>query len=113
VVTQRLLGLASLWVGSTHGVEIQIDATWSFSAVLTDLCQHVARALGQPLERIAVEMVFRGLYHFRRAMQKGESTPVVSFLVTHARLLGMVKAIRKRPKQRDLQLQEIWGGALS
>jgi hypothetical protein len=38
VVTQRLLGLASLWVGSTHGVEIQIDVTWSFSAVLTDLC---------------------------------------------------------------------------
>jgi hypothetical protein len=102
VVTTRLVGLASLGVGGTNGVEMQIDATWIFSAVLTDLCQHVAHLLGQPLDRIAVAMVCRGLYHFRRAWQNGESTSVVSVLVEHARLLGIGKALRTRHKPRDL-----------
>ena len=113
MLTTRLLGLAYLWVGGTNGVEIQMYATWIFYAVLNDICQHVAQVLGQPLERISVEMVFRGFYHFSRAIHKGDRTDIVAFLVEHAALLGLVKALRKRHRQAQIQHQEIWGAALS
>jgi hypothetical protein len=71
-------------------------ATWIFYAVLNDLCSQVAVALNQPKERISVEMVFRGLYHFSRAVLCGSSTDVVSYLVDHYKLLGLVKTERKR-----------------
>jgi hypothetical protein len=73
LLTKRLLGLAYLWVGDRNGVEIQLYATWLFYAVLTDLCGQVAEALSQPLEKISVEMVFRSLYHFARALDLGEN----------------------------------------
>jgi hypothetical protein len=38
-----------------------------FYACLNDLCSSVAVELGQPKERISVEMVFRVLDHFSRA----------------------------------------------
>jgi len=113
MVTKRLLGLAYLWVGGTNGVEIQMYATWIFYAVLTDICQQVAQALGQPLERSSVEMVFRGFSHVSRAIQRGNQTDIVAFLVEHAALLGLVKALRKRHRQAQVQRQEIWGAALS
>lgn len=39
LLTKRLLGLASIWVGDTNGVQIQIFATWIFYAVLNQLQQ--------------------------------------------------------------------------
>jgi len=62
LLTKRLLGLSYLWVGGTNGVAVQLYATWIFYAVLVDVCAEVATALGMPLGRISVEMVFRGLY---------------------------------------------------
>ena len=73
LLTKRLLGLAYLWVGDSNGVQIQILATWIFYAVLNQLCTEVAIALNQPLERISPEMVFRGLYHFSRAVLRGDA----------------------------------------
>lgn len=112
-LTKRLLGLAYLWVGKSNGIQIQIYATWIFYAVLNDICQQVAIVLNQPLERISVEMVFRGFYHFSRAFQKGESDNIALFLAEHSVLLGIVKATRKRHRQAKIQEQEIWGGVLS
>jgi Transposase DDE domain len=109
LVTKRLLGLAYLWVGDRNGVEIQLYATWLFYAVLADLCDQVAEALDQPLEKISVEMVFRSLYHFARAIDSGESPELVPFLVHHAKLFGLVKADRNRHKERQQQDLEIWG----
>ena len=48
-------------------------------------------ALNQPLDRISTEMVFRALYHFSRAVLRGESDDVVRYLVEHHKLLGLVK----------------------
>ena len=63
-------------------------------------CNHevrlVAVELGQPKERISVEMVFRGLYHFSRAVLRGESTDVVTYLVKNYKMLGLIKQERKR-----------------
>jgi hypothetical protein len=108
-LTKRLLGLAYVWVGDTNGVQIQIYATWIFYTLLNDLCAQVAIALNQPLERISMEMVFRGLYHYAQALLRGTQQTVVAFLVNHHRLLALVKSVRKRQRKRDVQFQEIWG----
>ena len=111
LLTKRLLGLAYLWVGGTNGVQIQIFATWIFYAVLNDLCSQVAVALNQPKERISVEMVFRGLYHLARAVMRSESTDLVTYLVDHYKLLGLVKAERKRHRENAARSREIWASS--
>ena len=113
LLTKRLLGLSYLWVGDSNGVQIQLYATWIFYAVLTDLCDQVALALHQPLQRISVEMVFRSFYHFSRARQQGRATELVPFLVDHHKSLGLVKAVRKRHRQVAAQSLEAWAEALS
>ena len=108
-LTKRLLDLAYLWTGSTNAVQLQIYATLLFYAVLVTLCQQVAQALGEPLERISVEMVFRAFYHYSRTMQHGGSDDLVSFLAEHAKLLGIVKRWRKQHRERQELEAIIWG----
>jgi hypothetical protein len=108
-VTKRLLDLAYVWTGSHNAVQLQIYATLIFYAVLLTICQQVAQVVGEPLERISVEMVFRAFYHYSRAVQRGEADDLVQFLAEHAKLLGIVKRWRKRHRER-LQLESImWG----
>jgi hypothetical protein len=108
-LTKRLLDLAYVWTGSTNAVPWQIDATLMFYAVLVTICQQVAQALGEPLERISVEMVLRAFYHDSRAVQRGESDPLVSFLAEHAKLLGIVKRQRKAHRERQHLDSLMWG----
>lgn len=56
-------------------------------------------------------MVFRGLYHFARAVLRCESTDVVTYLVDHYKLLGLVKAERKRHRENAARSQEIWASS--
>lgn len=107
-LTKRLLGLSYLWVEDSNGVEIQIVATWSFYAVLNDLCCQLAVALRQPLEQISFEMVFRSLYHYAKARLNHSDLELLSFLTQHAKLLDLVKAKRKRHRLRDAQWHDIW-----
>jgi hypothetical protein len=95
-------------VGGNNGVEIQIYATGIFDAVLNDLCSSVAVELGQPKERISVEMVGRGLEHFSRSLLRGESTDVVTYLVEHHKMLGLIKQERKGHREKVTYYQEIW-----
>jgi hypothetical protein len=83
-------------------------ATWIFYIVLSDLSAQVAVALNQPLERISVEMVFRGLYHFAQACIRGEADEVVPYLVEHHKRLGLVKARRKRHRENAACSHQIW-----
>ena len=108
LLTKRVLDLAYLWKTSPNGIQLQIYATLIFYAVLLTLCQQLAQALCEPLERISVEMVFRALYHYSRAVQRGESEDLVQFLVTHAKLLGLIKRWRKRHRERQQLEQMIW-----
>ena len=108
-LTKRLLDLAYVWTGSTNAVQLQIYATLIFYTVLVTICQQVAQALGEPLERISVEMVFRAFYHYSRAVQRGESDDLVSFLAEHAKLLGIVKRWRKQHRERQQLESIIWG----
>ena len=108
-LTKRLLDLAYLWTGSSNGVQLQIYATLIFYAVLVTVCLQVAQALGEPLERISVEMVFRAFYHYSRAVQRGESDDLVAFLAEHAKLLGIIKRWRKQHRARQELESIIWG----
>jgi hypothetical protein len=108
LLTKRLLGLAYLWVGDSNGVQIQIYATWIFYAVLNQLCSDVAVALNQPKDSISMEMVFRSLYHYGRALLRGDNSELVSYLAARHQLFGLVKAKRERHRQIDARTQQIW-----
>jgi hypothetical protein len=69
----------------------------------------VAQALGEPLERLAVERVFRAFSHYSRAVQRGESDNVMQFLTEHAKLLGIVKRQRIAHRERQQLESRIWG----
>ncbi len=93
---KRLLGLSYLWVGSINGVKLQIWGTWLFYAILIDLGDAVADELSLPFDRISLEMIYRGLYHFGVGNQKGEATdPVKYFASPENKDLGIVKQKRK------------------
>jgi hypothetical protein len=108
LITKRLLGLPYLWVGDTNRVQIQIFAIWIFYPVLNNLCGQVALALNQPIERIWVEMVFRSLYHFARAGKRGETTDIISYLVSKYKLFELVKVDCKRHRETNDRTLLIW-----
>lgn len=100
---KRLLGLSYLWTGSINGVKLQVWATWLFYAVLIDLADAVADELALPFDRISLEMVFRGLYHFNHAYAKGKVIdPVLFFAAPENKNLDVVKTVRKKPQTLDL-----------
>lgn len=93
---KRLLGLSYLWTGSINGIKLQIWANWLFYAVLVDLGDAVADELSLPFDEISLEMIYRGLYHFTMASQKGKATdPVKYFADTQNLDLGIIKQKRK------------------
>ena len=100
---KRLLGLSYLWTGSINGIKLQIWATWLFYAVLVDLGDAVADELSLPFDRISLEMLYRGLYHFSVAYDKGQAEdPVKYFAAKENQDLGVVKTLRKPVPKLDL-----------
>jgi hypothetical protein len=92
-LVKRLLGLSYLWTGAAYGIQLQIWATWLLYAILVDLGDAVAQERDLPLGRISLEMVFRGLYHFTVAHQRGEASDPVAYLAAQPDL-GIVKPLR-------------------
>ncbi len=103
LIVKRVLNLSYLWTGSENGVLLQVWSTWLFFAVLVDLGDAVAEELRIEFDRISLEMLIRGLYHFSVAYQKGlADDPVKYFAAPENRDLGVVKRIRKkRPSAVD------------
>lgn len=95
-IVKRLLGLAYFWTGAENGICLQLWATWILYAVLVDLTDVVAEALNKPFADISIEMVYRSLYFFGRAVQRGEATDLIAYLVANVKLLGLLKRKRKR-----------------
>ena len=92
---KRLLGLAYFWVGSINGIMVQVWATWLLYAVLVDLTDAVAEELHRPFSAVSMEMVFRGLYHFTQAHQRGQADDPVTYLAAKAKDLDILKQRRK------------------
>jgi hypothetical protein len=93
-IVKRLLGLAYFWCGAQNAVEMQVWATWLLYVVLVDLTDAIAEALCQPFSAISMEMVYRSLYFFTHARQRGETDDVVAYLANEAKFFGILK--RKR-----------------
>jgi hypothetical protein len=100
-IVKRLLGLSYLWTGASNGIALQVWATWLLYAVLIDLSDAVANALNVPLEQVSVEMVYRSLYHFTVAYQRGEASDPVAYLAAQTDL-GIVKRRRKYRERAHL-----------
>ncbi len=113
LLTKRLLGVSYLWVGGANGVKMQLFATIIFYAVLNDLCADVAIALQQPIEQISIEMVKRRLYFFNRACLQNPQLELIPWLVENHRLMGLVKAVRKRHRDNAKRSLDIWEPALT
>lgn len=95
LTVKSLLGLSYFFCGADNAVNLQVWATWILYAVLVDLTDAVAEALARPLADISMEMVYRALYHYVRAVRRGDADDLIAFLVTHHKLFGLVK--RKKP----------------
>src|SRR5919108_3082895 len=102
-IVKRVLNLSYLWTGSENGVLLQVWSTWLFFAVLVDLGDAVADEMELEFDRISLEMVMRGLYHFSVARQRGlADDPVKYFAAPENQDLGVVKRLRKkRPPAAD------------
>lgn len=98
---KRLLGLSYLWTGSINGIKLQIWATWLFYAVLVDLGDAIADEISLPVDRISLEMIYRGFYYFHGASCRGEAHDPVKYFARPdiQKCLGIVKRQRK-PKQK-------------
>lgn len=92
---KRLLGLAYFWCGSQNAVELQLWSTWIVYTVLIDLCDEVAGLLRLPFERISVEMVFRSIYYYTKAVERGDVRSLPRYLADRSTYLGIVKRKRK------------------
>jgi hypothetical protein len=102
---KRLLGLSYLWTGSVNGIQLQIWATWLFYVVLIDLSDEIADELTLPINSISVEMVFRGIYHFTQALNRGNLTHLIAYLTSpENRDLGIVKSTRPKRAKSPLNL---------
>jgi len=94
-IVKRLLGLAYFWCGAQNAVEMQLWATWLLYIVLVDLTDAIAEALHLPFSAISIEMVYRSLYFFTQARQRGETEDVVAYLANEAKFFGILKRKRK------------------
>lgn len=93
-VIKRLLGLAYFWSGAQNAIEMQLWATWILYAVLVDLTDEIAQELKQPFAALSIEMVYRSLYFFTQAFQRGETDNLVVYLASKAKFLGILKRDR-------------------
>lgn len=94
-IVKRLLGLACFWCGAQNAIKMQVWSTWLLYVVLTDLTDAVAEALFKLFSAISIEMVYRSLYFFTNARQRGETDDIVTFLANKANLLGILKRKHK------------------
>jgi len=101
LLVKRLLNLAYLWTGAANGLPLQLWATWLLYALLLDLSDAVAEELDQPLDRISIEMVYRGLYFFTGAVARGQATDPVAYLAAQSDL-GILKRRRHPPAPPSL-----------
>lgn len=102
---KRLLGLAYFWSGSQNAVELQLWSTWLLYGALVDLTDDVAEALDRPFAAISMEMVYRSLYYFTQARQRGEADDLIPYLAENTKLLGIIK--RKPPSSKFAALTDL------
>ncbi|MBK1650579.1 transposase, partial [Rhabdochromatium marinum] len=99
-IAKRLLELAYFYGGAQNAVELQLLATWILYAVLVDLTDAVAEALGRPFADISMEMLYRSLYFVVGAQQHDPTLDPVRYLAEDAKTLGIIKRPRKAAQHK-------------
>ncbi|MGB0356418.1 MAG: IS4 family transposase, partial [Opitutales bacterium] len=99
-IVKRLLGLAYFWNGSQNGVQLQLWATWIIYAILVDMTDDVAQLLGKRFLDISIERVFKSLYYFAQALERGEANDPIDYLAKNAKWLGIIKSRRRRARDQ-------------
>lgn len=105
LVVKRLLGLAYFWSGAQNAVAFQLWSIWIVYTVLIDLCDEVAGLLMLPFERISIEMVYRSMYYYCKAVERGSDKSLPHFLQDRSKDLGIVK----RKRKNKVTVYESWG----
>jgi DNA-binding transcriptional regulator YbjK len=105
LIVKRLLGLAYFWSGAQNAVEFQLWSIWIVYAVLIDLCDELAELLKLRFEQISIEMVYRSMYYYSKAVERGEDVSLPHFLQDRVKHLGLVK----RKRKDDINVYESWG----
>lgn len=104
---KRLLNLSYLWGSTTNAIALQVWTTVLLYGVLVDLCGEAAMALQVAPERISMEMLYRGIYHYVGAVQRGERRGLIAWIADpRQRDLGIVKR-QRRPLNTDLTITEV------
>lgn len=104
---KRLLNLSYLWGSTANAIALQVWTTVLLYGVLVDLCGEAAMALNVPPERISLEMLYRSLYHYAGAVQRGERRGFIAWIADpRQRDLGIVKRVRK-PTQNALTITAV------
>lgn len=104
-VVKRLLGLAYFWSGAQNAVEFQLWSIWMVYTILIDLTDEVASLMRLPFNRISIEMVYRSMYYYCKAVKNGSFASLPAFLVERAKHLGIVK----RKRKTNVSVYENWG----
>ena len=94
-VVKRLLGLAYFWSGAQNAVEFQLWSVWIVYSILIDLSDEVAELLDLPFESLSIEMIYRSMYYYVKAVERGEADSLPHFLQQNAKHLGIIKRKRK------------------
>lgn len=100
LLVKRLLGLSYLWKGAANTIALQVWASWLLYAVLVDLSDAVAQELNLCLDQISIEMVYRGLYHFTVAHDRGLADDPVTYLATRPHLAVVKRRRISRERER-------------
>ncbi|MEG4859573.1 hypothetical protein QUB75_18345, partial [Microcoleus sp. K1-B6] len=94
-----------LWTGSINGIKIQIWAAWLFYAVLLDVADSIADELELCSEKIFVEMLWGGFYHFNHASSRGTAfDPIAYFSARENQELRIVKYEHKSRIRQQLNV---------
>lgn len=104
-VVKRLLGLAYFWSGSQNAVQFQLYSVWIVYTMIIDLSDEVAHLLHLPFYRISIEMVYRSIYYFLKAVERGETVSLPQYLHDNAKWLGIIK----RKRKETVSVYDSWG----
>lgn len=103
---KRLLNLSYLWGSTANAIALQVWTTVLLYGVLVDLCGEAAMALAVPPERISMEMLYRSLYHYAGAVQRGERRGYIAWIADpRQRDLGIIKRQRQPPTTAPVRME--------
>lgn len=96
LIVKRLLGLAYFHCCSQNAIELQLWTTWLLYAALNDLRDELGEFVGRRSNDLSLGKMYKALYYFTRAVQRGEAEDPIAYLARYASTFGIIKEKRRR-----------------